>query len=118
DVPVSDHLAGAPDRADQAGAADDVVEAALQQLHQHRAGVPRLAGSIGQVAAELLFQDAVVVLDLLLLVEADAVVAQTPAAVAVHARGGLDPLVGGVLGDVGNGGADATGKTDLWTCVT
>ena len=69
-----------------------------------------------QVAAELRFQHAVVVAKLLLLGQAHAVFGVAPAAIAVHA--GQLEFLGGVLGDVGNGNADATGELDLRTEIT
>src|SRR5262245_32222311 len=85
-VSVRDDLTGRPDGPGHPGAADGVVEAALQDAKKHLARVARHAGRIRDVATELALEDAIVELELLLLVEADAVVPQPPSAVAVHSR--------------------------------
>lgn len=56
------------------------------------------------------------VAELLFFLETDAVVTESAAAVAVHA-GRVELALGCVLGDVGDGDADAAGETDLGTCV-
>ena len=88
----------------------------LQDLH-HRVGGVAL-GLLGDVQelAELLLEHAVVEAELLLFGQADAVLGVAAAAVAVHA--GEGELLGGVLGDVGDGDPDAAGQLDLRTEVT
>ena len=99
-----------------AEAAQDVVQPRLEEL-DHRVGGVAL-GLLGDVqeAAELLLEHAVVVAELLLFGEAHAVLGVAAAAVAVHA--GEREFLGGVLGDVGDRNADATGQLDLRTEVT
>ena len=109
---VGNHLAGLPDRTCPAQAADDVVQALLEQAEDHGTRVARLTGSFGHVATELLFHHVVVEAELLLFVQTDAVVTQATTAEAVHARG-VELALGGVLGDVGDGDADAAGELDL-----
>jgi hypothetical protein len=87
DVAVNDHLASGPDRAGKARAADDVVEARFEELHEQFAGVTRTACGFVDVCAELLLEYVVVVAELLLLVETQAVVTKAAHPVAVHARG-------------------------------
>ena len=99
-----------------AEAADDVVEALLEEAQQHGAGVALGLARFFHVAAELLFEDVVVEAEFLLLVEADAVVPQASAAETVH-PGGVELALGRVLGDVGDGHADATGELDFRTGV-
>ena len=65
---------------------DDVVEPAFEQAHQRVAGVAFALDGLLEVAAELPLEHAVVVLDLLLLAQVDAVVGQLAAALLVHAR--------------------------------
>src|SRR5207244_3028347 len=70
-------------------------------LHDRKellAGVRRRAGRDGEVAAELALEDAVEPLELLLLAEADAVLAGLRPAVAVHARQHALPAVESTLG--------------------
>ena len=117
DVAVHDHLPRGPDGPGEARPADDVVQPLLQHLEQNLAGVALTPRGLGHVAPELLLQHAVVESELLLLVEPDPVVAQTPAAIPVHARRGELPL-GGVLGDVGDGGADASRELHLGADVS
>ena len=71
---------------------DDVVESAFEERHQHFAGVLRRARGEREVAAELALEEAVEPLELLLLAEADAVLAQLRLAVAVHTRRDIAPL--------------------------
>src|SRR5262249_15126089 len=75
-------------------------------------------GSLGDVheAAELPLEHAIVVTELLLLDQADAVLGVAPAAVAVHA-GDLQFLAGVLVG-VRDGHADATGQFDFRSGVT
>ena len=116
DVAMSDDLAGGPDGAADAKPAEDVIEAAFENLHQGVGGVA--LGFFGDIeeAAELLFVHAIVVAELLLFTEADAVFGVSAAAIAMHA-GEFEFSAGGVLGDVGDGDTDATGQLELGTGI-
>ena len=74
--------------------------------------LPLVRPGLLNIVAELPLEHVVVVAELLLLVETDAVVAEPAAAEAVHARRVELPL-GGVFGQVSDGHADATGQLDL-----
>src|SRR5262249_3097489 len=115
-VAVRDDLPRGPDRPANAQAADDVVEPQLQDLHHGIGGVA--LGFLGHVhvAAELSLHDAIVVAELLLFGEADAIFGIAATAVAVHA--GERQLLGGVLLDVGDGNPNATRQTNLRSDVT
>jgi hypothetical protein len=88
----------------------------LEELEEGVGGVALALLGGGEAAAELLFLDAVVEAELLLLGETDTVFGVAAAAVAVHA--GEDEFLGGVLGDVGDGDANATGELYFWSGVT
>src|SRR5581483_2924235 len=78
---------------------DDVVQPPLQQRHQGVAGVPRPAGRLLVVLAGLALEDLVVPLDLLLLPQADGVLAGLAAAELVHpghAVAAVDGALGGI----------------------
>jgi hypothetical protein len=64
---VHDQLAGVAAGPGEAGAVDDVVEAALQQLQQVVTGLALPARGLGVVVVELLLEDAVGEAGLLLL---------------------------------------------------
>ena len=115
-VAMRDDLAGRPDRAADAEATQHVVEPRLQKLRERVGGVAlALLGHV-HVAAELALQHAIVMAELLLFVEAHAVLGIAPAAIAVHA--GELKFLGGVLGDVGNGNTDATRQLNLRAEIT
>src|SRR5690606_7707091 len=78
----------------------------------HLAGVAGATRRFLHVALELTLEHVVVVAELLLLVLADAVVAQATAAVAVHARR-VQLALAGVLGEVRDRDADAPRELDL-----
>jgi hypothetical protein len=111
------HLAGRPHRAHEARAADDVVEALLEEAQQDVAGVALVPRGLLDVTTELRLHDAVVEAELLLLHEADAEVLEAPAAEPVRA-GRRQLSLGRVLGDVGDGDADAAGELDLGAGVS
>ena len=86
DVPVADQLPGLGAAEAEAQPMHDVVQPALEQAHQRVAGVALGAAGAAEVAAELPLQHAVVMLDLLLLAQVQAVVGLLAAAILVHAR--------------------------------
>ncbi len=116
DVAVGDELSGGPDRADDAEAADDVIEAGLEELEQGDGGVALGFFGEGHVAAELFFHDGVMGLDALLFAEAHAVFRKAIAAERVHPGG--DKLGFVVFGEIGDCDAETTGEADLRSSVT
>ncbi len=97
DLAVADQLAGAGPVGGPAEPMHHVVQAPLHDGQQLLAGVLRRARGQLEIAAELSFQEAVEALQLLLLAEANAVLARLAAAVAVHTGGHVAP-VDGALG--------------------
>ena len=89
---VDEHVAVAHDlarfgaREREAEAVDDVVEAALEEAEHLLAGAALAARRVEVVPAELLLEHAVDAADLLLLAEADRVLGELDARVAVLAR--------------------------------
>src|SRR6476646_10466500 len=83
EVAVHDQLAGVAAGAGEAGAVDDVVQAALEQLEQVVTGLALPARGLGVVVVELLLQHAVGEAGLLLLAQLEEVLAllDPPAAV-------------------------------------
>src|SRR4051812_20648611 len=116
DVPVVDDLPGRPDGPADAQAAQDVIEPQLEDLHQRAGGVALALLGLVEEEPELLFQHAVIVTQLLLLDQADAVLGVAATAVAVHA--GEVEFLAGVLRDVGDRGPDAAGEADLRSGIT
>ena len=116
DVAVADDLAGGPDGAADAEAADDVVETGFEEGEHGVAGIT--TGFLGHLheTAELALKHAEVELELLLLDHADAVFGGAAATVAVHAW--HDEVFFGVLGGVGDRHTDAAGQTNFGTCIT
>ena len=86
-VAVGNHLAGGAAGVGEAEAVDDVVEAGLEKLEEDLAGDAAAGGGDGEVAAELAFEDAVLIAQLLLLGEGDGVIGLLAAGAfrAVHA---------------------------------
>ena len=99
EVAVHDQLAGVAAGAGEAGAVDDVVEAALQQLQQVVTGLAGATRGLGVVVVELLLEDAVGVAGLLLLAQLEEVLALLDAAAAVLAGRVGTTLVGRVAAD-------------------
>ena len=98
-VTVNDELTRAPHGAGETRAADDVVQAQLEELHHHFAGVALATTSFFEVATELLLEHVVMEANLLLLILADSVVLETTATETMHTwRGEL--ALRGVLWDV------------------
>src|SRR4051794_484388 len=85
EVAVDDQLAGGATRAGEAGAVDDVVEAALQQLQQVVTRLALPARGLGVVVVELLLENAVREASLLLLAELQEVLALLDPSTAVLA---------------------------------
>src|SRR5688572_13820145 len=85
DVPMCDQLARLRARLAPSQPMDDIVEPALQQGHQSFAGVSLAALGAGKVTHKLTLQHSVVVLDLLLLTQVDAIVRELAAARLIHA---------------------------------
>src|SRR5690606_37251285 len=115
-VTMADDLWGCPDGACPAQLSDGAVAAMFQHSQQQLAGSALGASGYADVPAEPGLQGDVAVAHLLLFVQADAEVAQSPAAEAVHARR-VELTLGRVLGAVGDGDADAAGELDLWAGV-
>ena len=88
DMAVADELTRGPDGADHPSTADNIVQATLEELHEDITRVALLALRFFNSAAELLLENVVVVAELLLLDQADAVVTQTATTEAVHTRRG------------------------------
>ena len=80
DVAVANHLAGLGAALAEAQPVDDVVQPPLEDRHQRVAGVALALHGFVEVLAELALEHAVIVLDLLLLAQVDAVVGQLAAA--------------------------------------
>src|SRR5882672_1093703 len=99
DVPVQDHLPRLGARAAHAQAVDDVVEAALEDLHEVLARVAGLGDRLVIVAPELALHDAVHLLGALHFAQVDAELRQADALRAVHA-GRLVLFLDGALGRV------------------
>src|SRR5690606_21539430 len=85
DVAVSDELAGRGAADGEAQVGDDVIQPALEQGHEHVAGVAGASAGHFVIAAELALEDAVVPLDLLLLAQPDRVLARLAPAVLLLA---------------------------------
>ncbi len=85
DVAVANHLAGLSPALAEAKPMHDVVEPALQQRHERVARVSLALDRFVKILAELAFEHAVIVLDLLLLAQVHAVVGELAAALLVHA---------------------------------
>src|SRR6185295_6656419 len=96
DVPVQDHLPRLGPRGAHAQAVDDVVEPALEDLHEVLARVAGLGDRLVVVAPELALHDAVHLLGALHFAEVDAELRQADALRAVHA-GRLVFLLNGAL---------------------
>lgn len=71
---------------------DNVVQAAFEQAHQGLARVAFALLGLGEHAAKLLLHQSVVVFDLLLFAEVDAIIGLLAAAESTHARRRLAPL--------------------------
>src|ERR1019366_7473812 len=87
DVPVAHDLARLRAREGEAEAVHDVVEPRLEESQHLLAGAPLPAGRVEVVLLELALDDAVDATHLLLLAEADRVLAQLDAGLAVLPRG-------------------------------
>jgi hypothetical protein len=95
------------DGADEAGATNHVVEATLEELHEHLSGVALGVTSFFHVTAELTLQHVVVVAKLLLLILADAVWLRALATGTVRSRRRQCALRS-VLWQVGDWNTDAS----------
>src|SRR5262249_6075801 len=82
---VRDHLAALGPAGREAEPGHDIVEPALEQRHQGRARIARSAARHVVVFPELTLEDPVVALDLLLLAEANRILARLSAAKLMHA---------------------------------
>ncbi len=108
------HLSRRPDCSYETSSPNDIVEPAFEQTQQHLASVATLATGLGDVSAELLLKNAVVVPKLLFLHEANAIVAApSPAETVWSGRIELPPR--GVLRDIRDRHADAAGEFHFGT---
>src|SRR5689334_24001087 len=96
---MANHLAGLRAALAEAEPVDDVIQSTLEQSHERVARVAFAFYSFGEVLAELAFEDAIVVLDLLLFAQVLPIIGEFTAAGLVHA-GWVFTSLDGALGRV------------------